>query len=183
MRPVFKSLFVVGALACAGIVAFAQPMGMEGGHHPMMGALGPMGCEGGPGMRGRMDPAKMEAFIAKRAAEVKTKLKITPAQEAAWTAFTAAMKPPAPRAENRPDPAEMAKLPLPERLEKMRSLHTQHAAEMNAGMDARIAAVKTFYAVLSPEQQKVLDAEHNRLAAHREHRWGHGGAQEKPAAK
>ena len=29
----------------------------------------------------------------------------------------------------------MAKLPLPERLEKMRSLHTQHAAEMNAGMD------------------------------------------------
>lgn len=49
----------------------------------------------GHGRMGRMDPAKMEQMVARRAADLKAKLKITPAQESAWTSFTAAMKPPA----------------------------------------------------------------------------------------
>jgi protein CpxP len=46
------------------------------------------------GMRGKMDPAKMEAMMTKRLADLKAKLKITGEQEAAWTSFTTAMKPP-----------------------------------------------------------------------------------------
>jgi Spy/CpxP family protein refolding chaperone len=35
-------------------------------------------------------------------------------------------------------------------------------AKMNAAMDKRGEATKTFYAVLSPEQQKTFDAEHKK---------------------
>jgi Spy/CpxP family protein refolding chaperone len=164
MKPVFTSLFVAGVLATAGFSAFAQPMGAMDGH-PMMGAGGPMGHGGGPGMHGQRDPAKMEAFMAKRAAELKAKLKITATQESAWATFTTAMKPPAHMADNRPDRAEMDKLTTPERIDKMKVIRAQHMAERNAAMEKREEAVKTFYASLSPEQQKIFDAEHARLAA------------------
>ncbi len=173
MKHVFKSLLVASVLATTGYSSYAQPMGMgDPSHHPMMGGAGPMGHEGGMGMRARMDPAKVEAFMAKRAAELKNKLKITATQEAAWTTFTTAIKPPAKMAANHPDPAEMAKLTTPERIDKMRSLRAQHMTEMNTAMDKRDEAVKTFYAVLSPEQQKVFDAEHTRTAERRGHRHG-----------
>jgi hypothetical protein len=41
-------------------------------------------------------------------------------------------------------------------------------------MEKREEAVKTFYASLSPEQQKIFDAEHARLAAGLDHA-RHGG--------
>ena len=57
-----------------------------------------------------------------------------------------------------PDPVEMAKLTTPERIDKAKALRNQHMAEMNAASDKRGEATKTFYAVLTPEQQKVFDA-------------------------
>ena len=175
MKSLFKSLLVAGALATGSYAALAQPMGMGGGH-PMMGGGGPMGHEGPMGKRGHMDPAKMEAFIAKRFAELKTKLKITASQETAWTTFTAAMKPPARPQHQRPDPAELNKLTTPERIDKMHALRVQHHTEMNAAMEQREAAVKTFYATLAPEQQKVFDDEHARLMSRRgHHSWGGAG--------
>ena len=111
---------------------------------------------------GRHDPAKMQAMIAKHQAELKAKLKITPAQEGAWTSYTAAMQPPA---HARPTPeqrAEFDKLTTPQRIDKMKEMRTQRMAEMNAAMDKRGEATKTFYAVLSPEQQKTFDAEHKK---------------------
>ena len=103
----------------------------------------------------------------RRQARLKEVLKLTPAQEGAWTTFTAAMKPPADLIAKRPDFAEIAKWPTPERIDKMQALHAQHSAEMNAVMEKRGAATKAFYATLTPEQQKVFDtstARHHRFA-------------------
>lgn len=90
---------------------------------------------------------------AAHAAAIKQKLQLTPAQESAWTTFTTAMQP-SPRPAM-PDRAELAKLSTPERLDRMRALHNQRGANM----DRRAEALKAFYATLSPEQQKTLDAE------------------------
>jgi Spy/CpxP family protein refolding chaperone len=108
------------------------------------------------------DPAKMQAHMQKRQADLKAKLKLTATQEPAWTTFSASMQPPAHGP--RPDKAAMEKLTTPERIDKMRALH----AERGAHMDKRAEATKAFYAVLSPEQQKVFDA--NTLR----HHGGHG---------
>jgi Spy/CpxP family protein refolding chaperone len=128
---------------------------------------------------GRHDPAKMQAWMAKRQAELKAMLKITPAQESAWTTFTASMQPPArmmggerPMAAQR---AELDKLTTPERIDKMKALRTQRMAEMNAEMDKRGDAAKAFYAVLSPEQQKTFDAEHRKMGGEHRGRGHHGG--------
>lgn len=146
MKSFTKRALIATVLAGAGFAAFAQM------NH------------GGPGMGGmghhdRMDPAKMQERMDKRAAELKAKLKLTPAQEGAWTTFTAAMKPPAGMlASHQAEREAMAKLSTPERIDKMKSLRASRDAEM----DKRAEAVKTFYAVLTPEQKKVFDAEHMR---------------------
>jgi hypothetical protein len=145
MKSILKPVLMAGLLSALGVVAFAQaPMG---GDH-MMGH-GPAMHEG----MGRMDPAKMQAMMEKRMTELKALLKITAAQEGAWTTFTAAMKPPADMMAARPDPAEMAKLSTPERLDKMKSMRAQHMA----AMDKREEAIKTFYAALTVEQKKTFD--------------------------
>ena len=153
MKSVFKPVVLVGVLVCSSLLAFAQAPG-----DPMMGAGGPMMHEGMPhhGM-GKMDPARMQAMVDRRQARLKELLKLTPAQEGAWTTFTAAMKVPAEMMANRPDFAEITKLPTPERIDKMQALHAQHANEVKAVMEKRGAATKAFYATLTPEQQKVFD--------------------------
>ena len=65
MNKTFKTLALVTALAGAAVVAIAQPMG---GHEDMMGQE----------HHGRMDPAKMEAMMNRRADELKARLKLTP---------------------------------------------------------------------------------------------------------
>jgi protein CpxP len=164
MKNLLKPLVLASMLA--GLV------GIAGAQTP------PPGGPGGPGMREqsqRMEPAarqermakrqaRMQERMAKRQAELKQKLQISAAQESAWTAWTTAMKPPARM--QRPDRGEFAKLPTPERIDRMRALRT----ERMAAMDKRADATKTFYAALTPEQQKLFDAE----TARRGHR-GHGG--------
>jgi len=115
-------------------------------------------------MRERMFGNHQER-MAKRQAELKAKLKITPAQEGAWTTFTAAMKPPANMAGGmmgmRHDPkvkAEMDKLTTPERIDKMQAMRAERMKTMGAEMEKRGAATKAFYAVLSSEQKAVFDA-------------------------
>jgi protein CpxP len=157
MKPAFKSLVVAGLLAGAGFSVLAQKPATDGST-----------MDGKPRMEHRhMDSAKMAEMHAKHLAELKTKLKITAAQEPAWTTFTESMKPPARDAQTRPDRAELEKLSTPERLDKVRALRTQHMADMQAEMNKRDDAIKTFYNVLSPEQKKLFDAEHTRMGAHR----------------
>lgn len=188
MKPGFKSLVIAGLLATAGLAAYSQPndVGCGGyGYGSMMGD----GYQGGGRQwgphGGRMDPARIDAYVTKRSADLKAKLKITAAQESAWTTYTAAMKPPATALDRRPDRAELDKLSTPERIDKMRSLRTQQLADMNAAMDQRDEATKTLYAALSAEQKKVFDTEHNRMGRRfGERRWSSpDSAGDKPAKK
>lgn len=104
-------------------------------------------------------PAKQEARGAQRAegmaghlAALHDKLKLSAAQEPAWATFIAAAKPPA--TTERPDAAAISKMTAPERMEKWISLsQLRLAAQQNS-----LAALKTFYAELTPEQRKILDA-------------------------
>lgn len=157
MKSVFKPLLLAGVLASASFVALSQAPGMGPGG-AMMGPGGPMhqGMDH-PGL-GRMDPARRQARMEKRLAVLKAQLKLTAAQEGAWTTFTTALKPPAGPQVKHPDAIEMAKLTTPERIDKMKALHSQHVNDMSAAMDKRGEATKAFYAALTPEQQKVFDA-------------------------
>lgn len=164
MKSVIKPLLLAGLLATAGFSAFSQtPVAAERG--TMMGA----GVSMHEGMRyhrmGQIDPARMQARMDKRNAKLKAQLKLTAAQEGAWTTYTAAMKPPADLITKRlAERAELDKLSTPERIDKMKALRTQHMADMNAAMDTRGDATKAFYATLTPEQQTVFEA--NTLRRH-----------------
>jgi protein CpxP len=138
-RTPFKSLVLAGLLATLGAAAFAAD------------APPPPPPAAASGMA-KHDPAKMQEHMLKRQADLKAKLKLTAAQEPAWTTFSASMQPPA--RGPRPDKAAMEKLTTPERIDKMRAMH----AERSAQMEKRGEATKAFYAALSPEQQKVFDA-------------------------
>ena len=129
---------------------------------------------------GPMDPAhmaEMQQKMSERHAQLmerlKAELKITSAQEPAWNAYVA-------RTAHEPrKPAgaadDWSKLTTPQRLEKMQALHNEH----NAEMAKRIDATKSFYAQLTPEQQKAFDTQGggSRHAGMKgEHRMGgHGG--------
>ncbi len=170
-RFTVNSLLFAGLLATAGAGAIAQTPVTPPSDAATTAASPPAGMHGG--QMGRHDPAKMQAYLARRQADMKAKLKITPAQEGAWTAFTAAMQPPADR-DARPasgQSAELDKLTTPQRIDKMRELRNQRMTAMTALMDKRGEAAKAFYAALSPEQQKVFDAEHTMRGG----RDGHGG--------
>lgn len=101
-----------------------------------------------------------EHMQARRAAHheaLKSKLQLTPEQEPAWLAFTARMD--AGRGLQRPGAGERvdwSQLTTPERLDKMQ----ERMAERQAAMGQRFDAIKSFYAALSPEQQKVFDSHH-----------------------
>lgn len=177
-----SGLVLAGLLSTTGMGAMAQ--GTDAAPAPMAsGGMAPGARHAGPAhgehrmdRMGRHDPARMQAWMAKRHAELKTRLNITPAQEGAWSAFTAAMQPPTHMMRGEQamaaQRAELDKLTTPERIDKMKALRTQRMAEMNAEMDRRGAATKALYAALSPEQQKIFDAEHQNMGGHRGH---HGG--------
>ena len=179
MKSVMNPLVIASLMAGFGFSALAQsgPMGGPGGDH--RGMMGHHGMQG----KGPMDPARMEEHMAKRQAVLKVRLKVTADQEAAWSAFTNAMKPSPDMLKRRADMrAEMGKLTTPERIDKMKAMRGERDAEM----DKHAAAVKTFYAVLTPEQKKVFDAQHMRGGHDRGHggmRGGPGGHMAPPAAK
>jgi periplasmic protein CpxP/Spy len=164
------SLAIAGLLVLGAVTATAQT--------PPVSAAGSSASTQGSGEHMRMrDPAKMQAMMAKHQADLKAKLKLTPAQEGAWTAFTAAMQPPAGwrPGDMQAKRAELEKLPTPERIDKMQALRAERMTQMNAEMDKRGAATKSFYAALTTEQQKTFDAERH---MHRGERGAgrHGGA-------
>jgi hypothetical protein len=99
------------------------------------------------------DPAEMRAHMADH---LRAALQLQPSQDAALNAFLEAMKPPADMDHSgmRGQPGEMAHLTTPERLDKLLARADEHHARMLA----HIAAVKQFYAQLSPSQQKAFDA-------------------------
>jgi hypothetical protein len=165
MKLSSKHLLLTTLMATCGFAVMAQtvtPTAPAAGAQPQMQDRMHRGDTSS--MRERMFGNHQER-IAKRQTELKAKLKITPAQEGAWTTFAAAMQPPANMAGGmmgmRHDPkvkADMDKLTTPERIDKMRALRAERMTTMTAEMDKRGAATKAFYAVLSSEQKAVFDA-------------------------
>jgi Spy/CpxP family protein refolding chaperone len=95
--------------------------------------------------------ARMADMWAKHQAKLHDLLKLTAAQEPAWTTYQAAIKP-APRMAT--EHADFSKLPAPERLAKMIDMAKQHTTSM----EAHLAALNTFYGTLTAEQKAVFDA-------------------------
>ncbi|WP_296923872.1 Spy/CpxP family protein refolding chaperone [Polaromonas sp.] len=170
-----NTLILAGIMATTGLAATAQTVAppaaaahaaptQAGGHHSRH--------------MERHDPAKMQEHRAKRQAELKAKLAISPAQEAAWSAWTAALQPQVRNGAQRPDHAamraELEKLPTPQRIDRMNALRTQRMSEMNTAMAKRGDATKTFYAALNVDQQKVFDSQRMDRGGK-----GHGGRHHK----
>lgn len=139
-RHVLAAALVAGV---AGITAVAQaqpPVEAQQGRHGQ-----------------HFDPSKRVERLNQRLVDLKQKLQVTPAQEAAWTSFANALQPPAQR--QRLDRQALAGMSTPDRIDHMRALREQR----NAEMDRRAEATKAFYAQLGAEQQKTFDAETARL--------------------
>jgi protein CpxP len=100
---------------------------------------------------GAKSAEQMKEKMAKRQAELHDKLKLNASQESAWNLFTAAITPTG--TGKRPDRAEWKNLSAPERMEKQLAM----MKEREARMTSRLAATKTFYATLTPEQQKIFN--------------------------
>jgi len=127
---------------------------------------------------------RMKARMADHQAQLKQALQLTTAQEPAWNAFVARMQPPQRTAQAGGRDAWKA-LNTPQRLERMEAMK----AERDQAMTRRHDAIRSFYAQLTPEQQKTFDTQgmgHLQRAGmkgtkgmhgghHHDHGHGHGG--------
>jgi len=100
---------------------------------------------------------RMQARMAERQAKLKADLNLSAEQEPAWNAFVARMDAgKGPRAERgQRERINWSELTTPERLDKMQA----RMAEREASMNQRFDAIKSFYANLNAEQQKVFDSQ------------------------
>jgi protein CpxP len=101
---------------------------------------------------GHWDKARHAEFFEKRKAELHDKLQLTASQEADWNAFMEKVKPV--EHTDRASWAEIAKLPTPERLDRLLSMRQERLKRM----EARVQATKEFYSHLTTEQQQIFDA-------------------------
>ena len=160
MKPTTTKTLIATALVavCAGLSVTAIAQNANGPAQPPAELLALHAAQRGA----NMDPARhaemqerMQSHMAERHADhmnrLKVLLQITPAQEAAFKAFAARTEPTAPKAAV---PGEdWSQLTTPLRLDKMQAQHDARHAEMAR----RIEATRSFYAQLTPAQQKSFD--------------------------
>lgn len=166
------------AVAAAVLAGMAVPTLAQPGPGPAATEQGASQAQQRPRQRA-LTPEQREQYMVQRAEAFKRKLQLTPEQEPAWNSFLQSMKPDADARKARLDWQGMDQLTTPERIDRMRALRSQRAAEM----DRRGDAVKAFYGTLTPAQQKTFDAEGKRMYRHwgGDHhpmgkRWGKDGA-------
>lgn len=123
-------------------------MGGMGGMRGGMG-YGPMGRGMGP--QGFGDPS---AMAEGRLAYLKSELKITPAQENAWQAYTSKAKQQAEAMQAlRTTMQGSTQATAPERL----ALRTEMMKKRGEHMEGMTSALKDLYAALTPEQKAIAD--------------------------
>jgi Spy/CpxP family protein refolding chaperone len=143
MKKWNKSLVAIATAICMGTAglaanAFATGQDME---------IGP-----GYGEDGRQE-GRWQVFMTKKHAALHDKLKLSASQEGAWKTYTdATMKNLTPAKRT---PVDLDNMPAPQRMEKW----LEFMKERQTRMEAQLGALKTFYATLTPEQQKVFDSE------------------------
>jgi protein CpxP len=141
MNTLRKGLVIAIATLGLGTVAAAAPS-------QVAQAPGTSLQSGATGQHGQ----KFAERMAKRQAKLHDKLALTPAQEGAWQAFTARIQATVP---TRSDARPAKTLTAPERAER-KAAFLQVAQQQAA---SRVQPIKEFYAVLSPEQQKIFDSQ------------------------
>jgi periplasmic protein CpxP/Spy len=120
-------------------------------------------------MHHHRDPAEMRAHMAEH---LRAALQLQPGQDAALNAFIESMKPAGMdhHGMHRQPGEAQQRLTTPERLDKMLA----RADARHTQMIAHVAAVKQFYAQLSPSQQQAFDAMAP-MMGHRHEGGEHGG--------
>jgi len=117
-----------------------------------LGLAGAVSAQGPDGMDGGPWAAHREQYVNERLAQIHTELKLTPAQEADWKTFSDKIE--RARAQKiHPDIEAMQKLSAPDRLQKLIDLNKARQTML----EDVLAATRTFYATLSPEQRKAFD--------------------------
>lgn len=111
--------------------------------------------------------AWMAKRMAKHEAHMHESLMLTPAQEPAWQKFIGATRPVHPAMGQRPDRKAFDALSAPERMSQFIAMEQQHIAQQQTHLEA----LKTFYAVLTPQQRTVFD-HMQRPHHHGHHGWG-----------
>lgn len=143
MKKWNKSLMTIAAALCMGTTGFAASALAAGPN---------MEADPGYGEDGQQE-GRWKAFMEKKQAELHDKLKLSASQEGAWKTYTDAtvknMTPPKRTA------VDFDSMTAPQRMEK----GLEFMKERQAKIEAQLASLKTFYATLTPEQQKVFDAE------------------------
>ena len=99
-------------------------------------------------------------FIAKRNAQLHDKLKLSASQEVNWATYTEKTKLSEPMDKQQWE--ELAKLPTPERLDRILALKTEHLKKF----EARNQAVKAFYSTLTSDQKTIFDASFHHPSHH-----------------
>jgi len=168
-----KLLFIAQLALTAGLSTNALAQN-QGAPTPQ----GPMSSQGKPPHLSEQQKSQIQARRAERRAkrlqELKVFLQLQGNQEAAWTTFYAVMQKPMAKPD-RFKPEELEKLSTPERIDKMMAVKAERDSQMNQ----RMSAIKTFYASLNTQQQKVFDthalAAMKRLGMNQEHRGDHHG--------
>lgn len=141
--------YVANRLAAVLLAVFTAP-----GLHAQPTEPATSGYAGHRAQHGHMhgDPAQRAEKIRQKQAQLHARLGLDNAQEAAWKAYVARMQPNSIE-RSRPSREQLAAMSVPERME-------QRLAGMQAvqqRMTERLAATREFYAVLSPEQQKIFN--------------------------
>jgi Spy/CpxP family protein refolding chaperone len=158
-----KKIYLVAAGLVGGIalavaaVTHAQPfagMGPGFGHG--------MGMEPGHGPMANVDPA---AMADARLADLKTQLKITPAQDAAWQAFADTAKQQATGMQAMRAQMQAGSGTAPERMAQRASAMQQRAE----GMTTMSKTLDALYAVLTPEQKTIAEQQFGIMGPHGRH--------------
>ena len=174
MRPTIRTaalatLIALGATATTASAALAQAAA------PQTAAHGPRGDGRGGDMRARM-AAMREAHERQRAQDLRPILRLRSDQEPALSAFLASHKRPdhppgGPDGGRRGPPGPQgAPMTTTQRLD----MEDRRMAQMSARRQQREAALRAFYAALSPDQRQVFDAL-QRTQGHGHDGFGHHG--------
>ena len=153
MKTRFKHLMMATALV--GVLGTTATAWALGGHRDEC-----TGMRDGP--RAERMQERMNQRMNERQERLKSALALTPAQAPAWETFQTAMQTHAAAANTGPNRDDWASLSTPQRMEQMQARQRER---LNT-MEQRLQAVKAFYAVLSPAQQKVFDSQYGRKAFH-----------------
>ena len=149
-------LAATAALAVVSISPYVSAQGAE--HSPQHHA-----ASGADKMAMKEKMLQMHQDMkAKHQAQMHDKLKITPEQEGAWKAFLDSHHHEQHQAPSADERKAMDALTAPARMEKMLEKRREGLAMMQKHVDA----LKQFYAVLTPEQQKTFDDAHRHMRQH-----------------